>query len=389
MDPFPHKAVPEIILQRYVTDKYKQFESYFEKHYGSGIKDVRPNPVKEDNFPDLYFRLKDGRDIPVEVEWKTSKFDHATIKNTNKPNPEFENFVRKKGLVFVVVEEKNSSLGSIKQVRIPLDRFERWFVSKSKTIVRDATEEFRKQLEGKQHRLPKTWFTLLTKKGNALKHFGPALENETWGIQEKYHVSGEGRLEDIQEGDLIAFLAGLHGYFISIPKVVQIAGGGWEVVDRYTNKILKKGKRGVHRYTSKKKAEKAVKDNTTQVAGRYPLPVWIKKSFNGYFDYVCVFRVTEGYKYDRTKIAGWKTGSKSKWKNERFPHRFKFDKNPILIMEKSKVRPLALTTKKELHSIVYSNIGKCEPYTFVDILHNTKQVRVNDYEKVLEEIPRL
>ena len=70
--------------------------------------------IKEDKFPDLYFVLEDKREIPVEVEWKTSKFDHA-VKN-GRPNPEFMDFVAQDGLVFVAIEEKNASLGSIKQV---------------------------------------------------------------------------------------------------------------------------------------------------------------------------------------------------------------------------------------------------------------------------------
>jgi len=195
--------------------------------------------------------------------------------------------------------------------------------------------------------LPKIWFTLLTKKGGALKHFEPALKHETWGIQKNYKVNSESHLEGIQKDDMIVFLAGLHGSFVS-------------------------------------------KKTGTKVAGRYPLPEWIKKSFNGYFDYICVFKVTKGYYFDddpKSKI--WQTNPNGKWKNELFPHRFKFDSNPLLIMEKIKVNLLSLTTKKELHSIVYSNIGMCEPHTFVDILHNTAQIKINDYNKVLKLIPKI
>lgn len=57
-------------------------------------------------------------------------------------------------------------------------------------------------------------------------------------------------------------------------------------------------------------------------------------------------------------------------------------------MKELQVKSLALTTQKELHGIVYTNIGKCEPYTLVDILHNAKQVKINEYEKLLEDLPR-
>ena len=254
--------------------------------------------------------------------------------------------MKQQGLVIVAIEEKNISLGSIKQLTVSLDKFEKWYVDKKNVgkIVRESLEPLR-NMEKKQ-RSPKLWLTLLTKKGGALGHFEPALEHQTWGIQKNYKVNSETHLEGIQKGDMIAFLAGLHGSFKS-------------------------------------------KKIGTKVSGRYPLPEWIKKSFNGCFDYICVFKVTRGYFYDNElKSKIWKTSPKGKWKNEFFPHRFEFDRDPLFIMKDLKLSPLALTTKKELHSIVYSNIGMCEPYTLVDILHNAKQVKTNEYEKVLEEIPK-
>lgn len=330
------KLVPEIILQRYVQDKFDQFQKIFEKLFDSRISYVRQN-IPEDKFPDLYFVLEDKREIPVEVEWKTSNFNHAN-------NPEFSSFVKQQGIVIVAIEEKSASLGSIKQLTVSLDKFEKWFESNAKGIVKESLVPLREMQ--KKQRLPKLWLTLLTKKGGALGHFEPALEHQTWGIQKNYKVNSETHLEGIQEGDMIAFLAGLHGSFKS-------------------------------------------KKTGTKVSGRYPLPEWIKKSFNGHFEYICVFKVTKGYYFDddpKSKI--WKTNPNGKWKNELFPHRFKFERDPLFIMKELKVNPLALTTKKELHSIVYSNIGMCEPFTLVDILHNAKQVKINEYDKVLQDIPK-
>ena len=328
------KLVPEIILQRYIQDQFDQFQNTFEKLFDSRISYVRRN-VPEDKFPDLYFVLEDKREIPIEVEWKTSNFDHAD-------NPEFTIFVEQNGIVIVAIEEKNSSLGSIKQLTVSLDKFEKWFESHAGEIVRESLVPLR-EME-KKKRLPKLWITLLTKKGGALQHFKPALEYKTWGLQKNYNVNHETHLEGIQEGDMIAFLAGLHGNFKS-------------------------------------------KNTGTKVSGRYPLPEWIKKSFNGYFEHICVFKVTRGYFYDdRIESKIWETNPNGKWKDELFPHRFEFERDPLFIMKDLKIRKLSLTTKKELHSIVYSNIGICEPSTLVDILHNGMQVKNNEYEKTLEEI---
>ena len=79
------KLVPEVILHRYIQDKFEQFQETFEKLFDSRISYVRRN-VPEDKFPDLYFVLEDKREIPVEVEWKTSNFDHTD-------NLDFSSFV--------------------------------------------------------------------------------------------------------------------------------------------------------------------------------------------------------------------------------------------------------------------------------------------------------
>ena len=202
METFPHKAVPEIVLQKYVTDKFSQFQRKFQELCGSRISMVRPNPAWADKFPDLDFLLENGKTIPVEVEWKTRSFlDHQKNKKG------FASFKKNKGIVFVVVKEKGYDLGSTKQVEIDLDKFVAWFSNPkiAKKIVYDATKEFREMKKG---RPPEVWFTLLTTKGDALKHFAPALNHKTWGIKKKYKVNSESRLENIQSGDTIAFLAG-------------------------------------------------------------------------------------------------------------------------------------------------------------------------------------
>ena len=87
------KIVNEIFLQRYIVEKFSQFDDEFKKIYGSEIDTMYPN-MPEDRFPDLFARLKDGRIIPVEVEWKTSKFDHQN-------NPKFKKFMDDSRLIIV------------------------------------------------------------------------------------------------------------------------------------------------------------------------------------------------------------------------------------------------------------------------------------------------
>ena len=66
--------IPEKVLQRYVLENYQQFQEEFQKLFNAKISYVRYNqPI--DRFPDLFFVLEDKREIPVEVEWKTSNFN--------------------------------------------------------------------------------------------------------------------------------------------------------------------------------------------------------------------------------------------------------------------------------------------------------------------------
>ncbi len=213
--------------------------------------------------------------------------------------------------------------------------------------MKEELKGLRNLEKAKKRRQPKLWITLLTKKGGALKHFEPALEYETWGIQKNYKVAtGKGtRLEEIQKDDLIVFLAGLHGSYKS----------------KKTGKF---------------------------VYGRYKMSEWSKPSFNGKFDYVCVFKVTSDY-FESSEPKIWETSPNGRWKDELFPHRFKFNRNPLLIMKDLKIRDLSASSKSELQNTVYVNFRMCDPDTLVDIMHKAIQVNVGKYDEVLREIPRL
>jgi hypothetical protein len=180
-----------------------------------------------------------------------------------------------------------------------------------------------------ERKLPKLWFTYLSFKGDGVLHFESALRHQVWGIQKNYKPTTNNQIKGIQKGVLIAFI-----------------GPG------------------------------------KNFPGRVPLSEWIKKSFKGYFEKIRVFRVTRGYYVEDTKI--WTT--RGKWKDELFPHRFDFDRNPLIVMKDIKVNNLGLTSKKEIHSTVYSNIRMCDPHTLVDILHNAKQLTLDESKTELEYI---
>lgn len=91
-----------------------------------------------------------------------------------------------------------------------------------------------------------------------------------------------------------------------------------------------------------------------------------KKGFKGYFERIRVYRVTKRYFFDRTPI--WRgTG---KWKNEAFPHRFGFDRRPIIELKNIRINRLAVNAKQELHGMVYGNFMEANPSTLVDIVYH-------------------
>lgn len=329
--------IHEIILQTYVKDNFREFDDEFFQLFQSNIDSVRFNSPK-DKFPDLFFTLKNGKEIPVEVEWKTSNFDHES-------NPIFPWFKENHGMVMVGVKESDVNLG-LKEIKVDLDKFEKWYIQNAPKLVSEELKELESVEKATKRRQPKVWFTLLTKKGGALAHFEPALEYQTWGIQEKYNVGiGKGtRLQEIQANDLIVFLAGLHG--------------------NYKNKHGK------------------------NVAGRYNMKEWSKKSFNGKFDYALVFKISSDYYYSKTPKI-WKTSQNGKWKDEVFPHRFKFNKNPVMILKDLRVKNLSTSTKSELQNTVYVNFRMGSNDTLADLIHYGVQVNGEQFSDVLNLIPKL
>ena len=61
----------------------------------------------------------------------------------------------------------------------------------------------------------------------------------------------------------------------------------------------------------------------------------------------------------------------------------------ICFMKNIQINKLGLTTKKELHNTVYSNIRMCDPHSLVDILHNAEQLTIEESKNELEHILNL
>jgi len=318
--------IPEIVLQKYVRDNPEHFKNIFD----GKIPRIEFNRIK-DNYPDLTFVIDNKITIPVEVEWKTSNF--LSHKHDSKILTKGIGYDQP-GFLLVAKKEENVNIGNITQHKLDLKKFEKWFVETSGDLVTETTKE----LHIKDERtMPKLWFTYLSLKGDALKHFEIALKPQIWGIQENYKqtMSKNSHIQGIKKGDLIAFI-------------------------------------GPGRFPR----------------GRVPLSEWIKKSFKGYFEKICVYRITSDYFYE-DKIKIWEPKGKWKKKDEVYPHRFHFDRVPLFVMKNFRINKLGLTTKEELHSMVYRNIRESEPSSLVDILLNAEKLNLEESKYELEHISKI
>jgi len=64
------KWIDEKVLQTYFKEIFKLYD-----YKGKNIISVRFN-TPFDSYPDIYCVLEDYKEIPAEVEWKTSDFNH-------------------------------------------------------------------------------------------------------------------------------------------------------------------------------------------------------------------------------------------------------------------------------------------------------------------------
>lgn len=94
--------------------------------------------------------------------------------------------------------------------------------------------------------------------------------------------------------------------------------------------------------------------------GRVPL-----NKFRGEIEKVLLFRISENYYYDETEV--WEEGSSEKW-----PHRFKFDDNPIFELGKINISNLSSITKTTLHQLIYQLFWESSPFVIVDLISNSK-----------------
>lgn len=294
---FKNTGLRERVLQNYIIQNFSKLKI---RPHGKKIIHVEDN---DDQYPDLYFVLDDNTKIGVEVEWETSSFNHPiSILSENK------------GIIIVLNNDKD--IGTVPVYELDPGDFEKWFIQNAQDLIHDTVTPHKKSEKERRH-YSKLWFSYLSLKAGGVSDFDVALEHQTWGIPSTYKPTTENQINDIQKGDLIAFI-GPGKYF----------------------------------------------------PGRVNLKIWQMANFKGIFEKIQVYRITRDYYLDSENII-WKKNS-GKHKDEVYPHRFQFDRNIILVMKNIKIKKLTATTKLELHTMVYSNLRPADPSSLVDIMSNAE-----------------
>jgi hypothetical protein len=267
------KWVAEGVLQKYFVENHTKYSYKSQK-----IVSARFNQPF-DSYPDVFCVLEDKKEVPAEVEWKTSDFNH-----------DIEILRRTNGFIIVYRKDQNFELD---QIEIDKDDFRKWYVSNADKILLESIVDIEEEI--KERSFPELWFYYLDK--NSYRHFlefslGYSEKEALWGVPGIVKEFRQlNRFRQIREGDLILFM------------------NGWK---------------------------------TKGQGGRVPF-----KKFKGELERANLYRITTDYYHDESKVSDEIKG----WEGETYPHRFQFDKRPIIQLNGIPIRKLSFTTRSELHKL--------------------------------------
>jgi len=211
---------------------------------------------------------------------------------------------------FLIVYQKDQSF-ELEQIEIDQKDFEKWYVKNAKTIFKQSIDEIFSEIVERKY--PELWFYYLDK--NSYRDFlNHSQDIGIWGVPGIVKTFRQlNRFREIKKGDLIFFLA------------------QWK---------------------------------TKGTGGRVSF-----KKFKGTFEKGFLHLVTKDYYYDdKTKI--WP--DRGQWRGEIFPHRFDFNKKPILELKDIKISKLSYTTRASLHQLIYSLLWHGNASSLVDIISHAK-----------------
>jgi len=178
------KWVDEKVLQKYFIENAHKYY-----HPVSKLKIISAQPNRIfDLYPDIFCTLEDKKEVPVEVEWKTSDFNHdlSILKENN-------------GFIVVLHQDDNFELGQIKIIE---QDFKIWFIKNADRLLTESLRDVRK--EDTERKYPKLWFIYLNR--HAYNNYQKTVKQGVWGMPTVHQAAVLNRFMQVKEGDLVAFV---------------------------------------------------------------------------------------------------------------------------------------------------------------------------------------
>lgn len=214
------KLINEKTLQRYIyetiaygekEDVKKMYPKKFDEIFKKQIKVIIPEfPIKyidnkgNERIHKSDFRIifKDNEYVNIEVEWKTSRFNHGK---------EVYDIAYKENNGFLVViknDEGNEYIEKENIVEINAESFSFWFLRKSKHIIDGTISNY---IEDYNSRSRKNWVVFLPSKGKnngeSLKDYkDKGLTKKKWAFRYSIKKPVMKNIFDIMAGDIVVFI---------------------------------------------------------------------------------------------------------------------------------------------------------------------------------------
>ncbi len=179
------KWVQEIVLQRYIKENPQKWKIHGKKVLAINYND----PFNA--YPDLLFTVEgEPNSIPVEVEWRSSDFNHDA-----------KVLIERNGMVFCLKKDQEDEIIGVKQFEIPRNGFQVWLKSNAINLLKDSLSNFD---ESVTRNTPKLWIKYISKRGGDLDDYKKYGHRHTAGIQTKHKAVK--KFKQVQKDDLIMFV---------------------------------------------------------------------------------------------------------------------------------------------------------------------------------------
>lgn len=215
---------------------------------------------------------------------------------------------------FIVVLQNNIPTFGLKQVELDKNHFKLWYNKNSDKIFEESISKVIVPKE-KIKRPPKLWFYYSSSSSH--KNRQKTLESGTMGVTFKFRQIL--RYKDVRVGDLFC------------------------IIGPYKN--MTNGRLSFEEF---KKEKKIICSD------------------------LLVFKVKRGYYYDESIIWDHQVSYLDFDRIRNYPHRFDFNKKPIVNLSNIKVRPLTETSKRDLHKLPYTIFWDGDSDVLIDLIGHSK-----------------